>query len=223
MSETLQFLTQYGAAVLFVIVFVEQIGLPISAVPMLIAAGVLVRAGQMDPWVAAGSAVMAALLADWIWYEIGRKRGRRILNILSRISPEPNAYVRRTEEFFTKHGTWSIVLAKFIPGLGTMAVPFAGMAGMSLPLFLVYDGLGGVVWAGSSVGLGYAFSDEIDHALIYTDEVTWVFSVALMVGLFSFSAYNWIGRSIQRFPAVDLSTRRVPVAGGKGVESAVCG
>src|SRR4029077_8760625 len=120
MNETLYFLTQYGSVLLFVVVLVEQVGLPVPALLFLIAAGALVGTGQMALSVAVGSAVLAALLGDQLWYELGRRRGRRVLNWLCRISLEPTSCVHRTEEFFTRHGMRSLVVAKFVPGLSTI-------------------------------------------------------------------------------------------------------
>ena len=79
MNETLHFLTQQGAIVLFVAVFAEQIGLPVPAVLFLIAAGALVGTGHMTLGVAVGAAILAALLADQLWYDLGRRRGRQVL------------------------------------------------------------------------------------------------------------------------------------------------
>ena len=104
MNETLHFVTQHGTFVLFVAVLAEQVGLPVPALPFLIAAGALVGNGQMALGVAVGAAVLAALLGDQLWYELGRRRGRRVLNWLCRISIEPSSCVSRTEEFFTRHG-----------------------------------------------------------------------------------------------------------------------
>jgi membrane protein DedA with SNARE-associated domain/rhodanese-related sulfurtransferase len=168
MNEAIEFLIQHGAAVLFIVVFAEQVGLPLPAIPLLVAAGVLAGTGHMNLWMAIGVTLVAALLADGIWYELGRRHGRRILGLLCRIALEPNSCVRRTEELFFQHGVHSLVLAKFIPGLSTIAPPLAGIVGLSAPLFLLYDGLGVAIWTGSSIGFGYLFSDQIERAMAYT-------------------------------------------------------
>ncbi len=165
MNETLHFLTQYGSVLLFVVVLVEQVGLPVPALLFLIAAGALVGTGQMALGVAVGSAVLAALLGDQLWYELGRRRGRRVLNWLCRISLEPTSCVRRTEEFFTRHGVRSLVVAKFVPGLSTIAPALAGIVGLRMPQYLLYNGLGTILWVGSGIGLGYAFSDQLEQAV----------------------------------------------------------
>jgi len=165
MNETVQFLMQQGTLVLFAAVLAEQIGLPIPALPFLIAAGALAGTGQMELGMAVGTAVVAALLGDQVWYELGRRRGRRVLNWLCQISLEPTSCVRRTEEFFARHGVRSLVMAKFIPGLSTIAPPLAGIVGLTMPQYLLYNGLGTLLWVGSGIGLGYVFTDQLDQAV----------------------------------------------------------
>lgn len=171
MNEAIQFLTEYGPLVLFVVVFVEQIGLPLPALPVLVAAGVLAGTGHLNLWIALGVTVAAALAADWIWFELGRRQGRRVLDVLCRIALEPDSCVRRTVDFFIKHGPHSLVAAKFIPGLSTIAPPLAGIVGLGVPLFLLYDGLGAVIWAWFGLGTGYVFSDQLEQAVAYAEQV----------------------------------------------------
>lgn len=171
MNEALQFLTQHGTLILFAAVFAEQIGLPLPAIPFLIGAGALVGDGQMALGMAVASAVLASLAGDQVWFELGRRRGRRVLNWLCRVSLEPTSCVRRTEDFFARHGARSLVAAKFVPGLSTIAPPLAGIVGLSLPLYLLYNGLGTILWVGSSIGLGYVFSDQLERALFLTAHV----------------------------------------------------
>lgn len=165
MNETIHFLAEHGAVVLLAVVFAEQIGLPLPALPFLIAAGALVGTGQMALGVALGSAIVGALLGDQLWYELGRQRGRGVLNWLCRISLEPTFCVRRTEAFFARHGMHSLVVAKFVPGLSMIAPPLAGIVGLSVPLFLLYNSLGIVLWVGSGIGLGYLFAGQLQQAL----------------------------------------------------------
>lgn len=127
MNEISAFVSQYGGIVLFAIVFAEQIGLPIPAIPVLLAAGALAGAGQMNLGVAILISIVACLAGDVVWYELGRRRGRQALSLLCRISLEPDFCVRRTESFFTRHGIRALILAKFLPGLSTLAPAMAGL------------------------------------------------------------------------------------------------
>ncbi len=180
MGETLQFLVRHGYAVLFAWVFVEQIGLPLPAIPLLFAAGALAGAGKLNLALAVGAALFASLVSDLIWYEIGRRRGGRVLNFLCRISLEPDSCVRNTESMFARHGVRSLLVAKFVPGLSTAAPPLAGIFRMRLPRFLLFDGLGALLWAGAFTGLGYLFSNQLERMVAYTLRMgTWLLGILL--------------------------------------------
>lgn len=163
MDETFQFLIRHGYTVLFVWVLAEQLGLPLPATPLLLAAGALAGAGQMNLALAIGVAVLASLLGDVSWYEFGRRRGGKVLSLLCRISLEPDSCVRKTEGAFTRNGARSLLIAKFVPGLNTMAPPLAGIIGMSLWRFLIFDAIGALLYIGSFVGLGYVFSNQLEQ------------------------------------------------------------
>ena len=141
MEDWVGFLVEHGAAVLFFIVLAEQIGLPLPAVPFLLAAGALAGAGQMNLGLAIAVAVLASLIGDFVWYYLGVYRGRQALALLCRISLEPDSCVRRTESFFVRHGMWSLVFAKFFPGLNTVMPALAGLFKVTLLRFVVFNGL----------------------------------------------------------------------------------
>src|SRR5207245_1144762 len=112
MNETLQFVLKHGYLVLFAWVFAEQIGLPLPSVPLLLAAGALAGAGRLKVTAVVGLPVVAALISDLLWYELGRRRGVPVLQFLCRVSLEPDSCVRRTESTFERQGARSLVLAK---------------------------------------------------------------------------------------------------------------
>src|SRR5690242_4346653 len=163
MTETSQFLIHHGLALIFAVVFVEQIGLPIPAVPWLLAAGALSAAGKFSPLSSIGLTVLACIMADTFWFYLGRHRGTRVLGWLCRISLEPDSCVRRTQNVFTRHGLKGLMVSKFVPGLNTVAPPLAGMAGISISRFLFMDGLGSLFYGMSCIGFGYFFSSQIEQ------------------------------------------------------------
>jgi membrane protein DedA with SNARE-associated domain len=165
MSETPEFLVRHGATVLFAAVFAEQIGVPLPAVPWLLAAGALASAGEMNWAMALAAATLGSLLADLVWFYLGRHRGHHVLNLLCRISLEPDSCVRRTENLFTRYGMPGIVGAKFVPGLSTLAPPLAGNAGVSTPRFIFFDGLGSFLYGGCFILLGVLFSHQLAHII----------------------------------------------------------
>ena len=161
MSETAQFLASHGGPLLFGVVFLEQIGLPLPTVPWLLGAGALWAMGMMNPFVAFGATVAACLLADLIWFYLGRHRGNRVLRVLCKISLHPDSCVARTEAIFARYGVGGVMAAKFLPGLGLVFPPLAGMNGMSSGRFLFYDGVGSVLYVGCFLLLGSLFSTQL--------------------------------------------------------------
>jgi membrane protein DedA with SNARE-associated domain/rhodanese-related sulfurtransferase len=163
MTEQTQFLVNHGAPIVFVAVFLEQMGLPLPVAPLLLAAGALSATAQFSLPFGLGISVLTCLIADTIWFYLGRYRGHRVLGLLCRISLEPDSCVRRTQNAFTRYGLRGLVVGKFVPGLGTVAPPLAGMAGVKIGRFLLADGLGSVLYVGSFLFLGYLFSNQIQQ------------------------------------------------------------
>ncbi len=162
MQSVLQFVLHHGYAVLVGIVFAEQVGIPIPAAPYLLAVGALAAHGKVSFRLALVAGVGASVMADLIWYELGRQKGSSMLRFLCRISLEPDSCVRRTENLFERHGVWSLIYAKFVPGLGTVAPPLAGMLRVSLLRFIAMDAIGSLLWIGAFAGLGFLFSEQLE-------------------------------------------------------------
>src|SRR5215470_8194024 len=167
MSDLLQFVLNYGYIVIFGITFAEQIGLPLPALPLLIGMGALSRSGDSSFALVVATATIASLVADFIWYHLGRLHGRSVLRLICRISLEPDYCVRRTEDAFERLGLWALLPAKFIPGFNAAAVPLAGMMKIPLLRFLLFDIAGVTLWSGGYTLLGYVFSAEIERIIVY--------------------------------------------------------
>src|ERR1017187_6796431 len=125
MNEATLFLIRYGPLLVFTVMFLDQMGVPLPAVPLLLAAGALSATGKFSPLLGLGITVLACLLADTFWFYLGRHRGHRVLGLLCRISLEPDSCVRRTQNVFTRYGLRGVLVAKFLPGLSTVAPPLA--------------------------------------------------------------------------------------------------
>ncbi|HSE58304.1 MAG TPA: rhodanese-like domain-containing protein [Nitrospiraceae bacterium] len=194
MESGAQFLVEHKEAVLFWTVLLEQIGLPIPAIPLLVAAGALVGQGKMSLAAALLLPVAASLPADVFWFWLGRVRGGRVLGWLCRISLEPDSCVRKTENLFVLHGTRSLLVAKFVPGLSTVAPPMAGIFGMGLVKFLVYDVAGALIWAGLCVGLGHLFSDQLDRVVTGLADLGSRAVLLLLGALLVYVAYKFLQR-----------------------------
>jgi membrane protein DedA with SNARE-associated domain len=160
-TEALEFLQRHALLLLFLWIFVDQFGVPIPAVPLLVGAGALAGAGQASLAAILAVAVLASLLADLAWFFVGRRRGHPVLRSLCRITLEPDSCVRRTETMFVARGLQALLVAKFLPGLNAVAAALAGIVGVHAGRFVAYAAVGGLLWAGSWTGLGYFFSAAI--------------------------------------------------------------
>lgn len=197
MHRTLEFLLRHGYVVVPAWVFAEQMGLPLPSMPLLLAAGALAGSGHMNFFAALSYAILAAIAADSIWYQLGRRKGISVLQLLCKISLEPDSCVRRTEGLFSRQGARSLLLAKFVPGLSTVAPPLAGIFHMRPRRFLLFDTLGSLLWAGAFLGIGYVFSGEIERVAEHLASLGgWL--VVLLVGVIAaYIAYKYVAR--QRF------------------------
>jgi membrane protein DedA with SNARE-associated domain len=197
MEGAVPFPVQYGYVVVFGSVLAEQVGLPIPSEPVLVAAGGLVGSGRLHPVLVLVLATAASLIGDTVWYWIGRAGGPRVLGWLCRMSLEPDSCVRKTARVFANQGARSLVVAKFVPGLSTIAPPLAGVLGVPLRGFLFFSTLGALCWSGAYVIVGWLFSDQLEVIAVYAARLGgW--TIALVVAaLGGYILYKAIAR--QRF------------------------
>jgi membrane protein DedA with SNARE-associated domain len=185
MSETLEFIAQYGYLLVLFWVATEQLGLPIPATPLLLAAGALAQRGRMHLALVILLASVACLLSDSFWYFFGKRRGAVVLNLLCRISLEPDSCVRRTENTFAKYGWRTLLICKFVPGLNTAAPALSAISGIDYSTFIIFDWLGAMMWSGAFAGLGFLFSKQLDRVALNAQRVgecMLVLFVAVVVG-----------------------------------------
>jgi membrane protein DedA with SNARE-associated domain len=183
MNNLLHRLLRHGISLVFINVFLEQIGAPIPAVPTLIVAGALAARGRLPLLPLLGSALIASVVADTIWFLIGRWKGHKVLRVVCRISLSPDSCVRQTESLFERRGALSLLFAKFIPGFNTVAPPLAGAMGTSLPAFLLWDSLGSLLWIGAGVTVGWVFRTAVGRALQYLETLGFWALIILAAGL----------------------------------------
>ena len=155
-------LLTYGYFLIFGWVLLEQIGLPLPATPVLVAAGALSATEHMNFPAALLASTLACLSADVSWFLFGRRYGNVVLRLLCRFSLESSTCVRRTHDSFGRRGAYTLLFAKFVPGMSVVAPPVAGQTGMSLRRFLAFDGIGSVIWSGSLLLAGRIFGDLIE-------------------------------------------------------------
>lgn len=192
--QSIAALTQHGHVVLFIWITAEQLGAPLPAVPVLIAAGVLSAVGKMSVAGAVAVGVVACLAGDIAWYALGKRQGTTVLRLLCKISLEPESSVRRSSDFISRHGGRSLLVAKFIPGISAVAVPLAANSGISLASFLAHDLLGSALYVCSYIAVGRFLGARVEKLFIVANSMT---NAALGVAaLAAFAIVAW--RLVQR-------------------------
>jgi membrane protein DedA with SNARE-associated domain len=193
-NHTIAFVERHGYALLFLWVLAEQSAIPVPSVPLLLAAGALIRTGRLNLLLAIACCVIAALIADTIWFQLGKWRGRGVLRRLCRLSLEPDSCVRLTENAFLRYGMKSLLISKFVPGLNAVAAPLAGNSKRSYWRFALYDAAGAAIWCAAYFGAGYVFSEQLEKFAGYSLRMGSGLLV-LIIALFAL----WIGvKFIQR-------------------------
>ena len=167
-----------------------------SALPWLLKLrGALSANGKVSPLSGVGLTVLACIIADTFWFYLGRYRGTRVLGWLCRISLEPDSCVRRTSKVFTHYGKSGLIMAKFVPGLSTLAPPLAGMSGISTIQFVTIDAFASLLYGAGLIGLGYFFSNQIEQISTAIAHIG-VSSLCLLSGLAAlYIAYKYWQRA----------------------------
>ena len=194
MHRTVEFLLHHGYVVLLAWVFAEQSGVPVPSIPLLLAAGALAGSHQLNLFASLFIVTFAAVSADSLWYQLGRRKGIKVLQFLCKITIEPDSCVRRTEGVFSKQGARALILAKFLPGLSTVAPPLAGIFHMRPRRFLLFDAAGSFLWASTFLGLGYVFSGQIERIAEHAASLGGWLVVILVGALASYLGYKFIAR-----------------------------
>ncbi|SCB27530.1 DedA family protein/thiosulfate sulfurtransferase GlpE [Cupriavidus alkaliphilus] len=218
MGELQALLENHGLLLVFLNVLVEQAGLPVPAYPMLFVAGAL-GVQETGPSIGAvlAAVIVACLIADTGWYFAGRRLGQPMLRTICKVSISPDSCIRQTQSLYLRVGPRSLVVAKLLPGAGALSTAMAGMTGTPLPVFLFYDALGALVWAGSGLLIGVVFSDFID-AILEGFSTYGHMALAAVVGAFLvFLAWrSWrrlrllrITKRVPRMSVDELESRRL--------------
>ncbi len=183
MKEMLHFLALHGYWLLFVSVLARQACLPVPANLILLAAGALAGAGKLNLAGILVLSILGLVSADLVWFEAGRKWGKRILHFVCGISGDPGSCVRGANESFARHGVKSLLISKFVTGLDALAAPLAGASGTTRSKFLGFDTLGAILWSGVYAALGYIFSEQLDLVATYSARLGALVAILFIVGI----------------------------------------
>ncbi len=155
MKALLHLLGGHPYIVLFAAGLIERIGVPLLLSPFLVAAGALAATGEVYFDVAMWITLLACLIGDALWYEVGRNRGDSVLSFLCRISLEKDSCVRRSKGLFEKGIVRTLVLSKWLPGVSHIVPAVAGLVRIDRQRFLAINTLGSLLWIVAFLALGY--------------------------------------------------------------------
>ncbi len=197
-QQLLLALSHFGLELVIINVFVDQLGVPIPAVPTLIIAGALATAGAahgLSLGAVFSGAVLACLAADCLWYLLGEIFGIRVLRTLCKISLEPDSCVSNTQSRFERWGVNSLIIAKFVPGLSIIAPPLAGALRIGWAKFVFLSGLSAILWVGTGLTAGILFRTQVEALLINLDRIGSVAGLIAALLLAFYIAYKWWERT----------------------------
>lgn len=190
MNDFLQTLVRHGYSLTFCLLFAEAIGLPLPAAIALVAAGAAIASHTLFGSGVLLAALLALLAGDIAQYWLGRYTGWALLGFLCRLSMNPETCMLRSAESFYKRGKVTLLFAKFIPGLNTMAAPLAGSMKMRFPQFLGLDFAGALLYTIAYLLVGYLSRDFLAATLQSFQAAGRVMEVLLIAALVVYAAYR---------------------------------
>ena len=218
MQELAALIGQYGLLIIFALVLLEQLGLPLPALPALIVAGALAAGGGLSLPALVGAAVLACLAGDSAWYAAGRRYGNRVLQTLCRVSLSPDICVNQARANFDRWGMGLLVVAKYIPGLSTVVPPLAGAARVGWSAFLLFDGIGAVLWAATGLGAGYLMHAQIDEMLAQAERLGSGVLILVATLVLGYIVTKWLERrrlhAILRAARIDVDELHALMSSG---------
>jgi membrane protein DedA with SNARE-associated domain/rhodanese-related sulfurtransferase len=183
MNPQVEDILRHGYLWLFVAALLERLGLPLLVTPIMVAAGAIAAIGNLDLLIIVAVVVLASEIGDLVWYELGRRQGSSVLRLLCKISLEPDSCVRKSEDAFARHTIASLLYSKFVPGVGRLAAPVAGMTGMRRSQFLLVNGLGSLLWAVVFGLIGYIPARKLPIDVMLEHAAGWLLALLILAAI----------------------------------------
>ena len=188
-------LLRHGYLLLGVYTLLVSLGLPIPVDPLFLLMGAMVGNHRYSFFPALMGALIPAICGDIVWYHIGRFRGRSVLNLLCKLSLEPDTCVRKTEAAFAARGDKALLIVKFVPGMSLVSVTLAGISKMPFTRFLLADAAGCAIWVSVYLTLGNLFYRQVDKIIQWLGLLGRQAGLVIFILLMIYLAY----KSIQRW------------------------
>jgi membrane protein DedA with SNARE-associated domain/rhodanese-related sulfurtransferase len=186
----MDFLLRHGYIVIFVSVFIEQIGLPIPSGPVLVAAGALVGYQRLNLVAVLMLSLAASLVCDTLWFYLGWRRGGSVLKFVCRVSIEPDTCVSKTHSAYLRYGPGSLLISKFLPWFGTLGPPLAGIFKLAIWRFLLIDSGGALLWAGAYIASGWLFRRQLEDVVAALSRFGAMIGFAICAGVLAYLVFK---------------------------------
>jgi membrane protein DedA with SNARE-associated domain len=190
MNDLISMTARHGYALTFCVLFAEAIGMPFPAAIALVAAGAAVASHTLSGSAILLTAMVALMIGDVVQFWLGRYAGWALLGFLCRLSMNPETCVLRSAESFYKRGKITLVIAKFIPGINTMAAPLAGSMKMRFAQFLRLDFAGALLYSLTYLLVGFLSRDFLAATLNSFHAAGRVMEVVIIIALAVYAAYR---------------------------------
>ena len=195
MTGLLSLVAHHGYLVIFVVVLAESLNVPLPAALALVAGGAASASGALHIYAVFVVAIIGMLLGDSTMFVLGRHTGWALLGFLCKVSINPETCILRSAESFYKRGKTTLVIAKFIPGVNTMAPPLAGSMKMPYEQFFWLDLAGVSLYAGAYCVLGFVFRDFLASITRGFQTAGRMVEVVVLIALIVYLAYRfWLYR-----------------------------
>jgi membrane protein DedA with SNARE-associated domain len=190
-------LARHGALWMFLVTLGERLGLPVFISPLLLAAGAMVAVNPMQFWLVMLATAVPCLLGDAMWYELGRWKGRAVIAAMCRISFVPDSLEQKAYAGLDRFKGISLLYAKWIPGVAHLAPPVAGAARLPRAKFLLYNGIGSVIWILVMLLAGVLSMRTFDWMEMFARSAKWSVGFALACSV-PVAFYSWWRRKQSR-------------------------
>lgn len=206
MNEISPFLVNNAGLAIFATIFAEQIGVPLPAAPVLVAAGALAADGALNPALALGVTLAGCVLADGLWYYVGARGGSRLVQLLCRILLGNDSQVEQAQRFFAKYGVSAIAGAKFVPGLSFLMPALSGAFRIGTSRFLWFDALGSLLYGLSYLGLGFLFRGEVNRTFASLSQFGMGIYALMLAPVSAFAGWKYLRRRKAEKPGAEART-----------------
>ncbi len=186
-------LARHGVLWMFLATLGERLGVPVFISPLLFAAGAMMAVNHLQFWPVLLATAVPCLLGDGMWYELGRWRGRKVIAAMCRISFVPDSLEQKAYRGLKRFKGFSLLYAKWIPGVAHLAPPVAGAARLSRLRFHLYNGIGSLVWILIMLLAGVLSMRAFDWVEMFTRSAKWSLGLFALCSVLM-GGYSWLRR-----------------------------